>query len=366
MISTFFSQGALSSGAALSAAFGVGLAFGVALELAGFGSSRRLSGVFYFRDLTVVKVMFSAMMTALLLIFLLEKSGILPAQEFYHMATFYGGSIIGGLVFGVGFVMGGWCPGTAAVGAAAGKIDAWIFIVGSMIGVLFFDWGYRIFYPLSQWGAAGIATADRTLGIPFSAMLMLMSVAAVIVLWVCELWNPDEKRFVFSRLRENRMLWVFCAGLMITATLAPSLSKPVSGEVSFFSDIDSGADHIDSGELADILMEDPESILLIDVRPAAEYTAFHLPGAVNIQPQELLPQLARDFYDFPMVLYSNGMTHPAQLRNELMRNGFQDVRFLTDGLNGFLDAVVRPASLRLSPLSAQEQKRLEWWNQTAR
>jgi len=66
MISTFFGMDALSSSAAMAAAFIIGLAFGFSLEQAGFGSSRRLAGIFYFQDMTVLKVMFTAVLVAML------------------------------------------------------------------------------------------------------------------------------------------------------------------------------------------------------------------------------------------------------------------------------------------------------------
>ena len=53
--------------------------------------------------------------------------GLITQEEIYLMPTVYGAQIVGGLIFGVGFVMAGWCPGTAAVGMASGKLDALVF-----------------------------------------------------------------------------------------------------------------------------------------------------------------------------------------------------------------------------------------------
>lgn len=66
MISTYFSTGQLDSPRAFFVALAIGLAFGFVLERAGFGSSRRLAGIFYFRDMTVLRVMFTAVITAML------------------------------------------------------------------------------------------------------------------------------------------------------------------------------------------------------------------------------------------------------------------------------------------------------------
>ena len=61
MTETLFSQNALSSPAAFALSLLVGVAFGFVLEQAGFGSSRRLAGIFYLRDMAVLKVMFSGL-----------------------------------------------------------------------------------------------------------------------------------------------------------------------------------------------------------------------------------------------------------------------------------------------------------------
>ncbi len=135
MIRTFFGLGTLDSPNAFFTALLIGVFFGLALERAGFGSSRRLAGIFYFRDMAVLKVMFTALLTAMLGFSVFIGLGLIdPATEVYYMKTYYAAYKIAGLIFGVGFVMGGWCPGTAAVGLASGKIDALVFLAGAVIG----------------------------------------------------------------------------------------------------------------------------------------------------------------------------------------------------------------------------------------
>ena len=134
MIKTFFGAGTLDTSGAFLAALIIGVLFGVALEQAGFGSSRKLTGVFYFEDMAVIKVMFSALITAMLGLAYFQAAGLIGPDELYFLPTVYGAQIIGGLIFGVGFVMGGWCPGTAAVGLASGKLDALVFFGGASAG----------------------------------------------------------------------------------------------------------------------------------------------------------------------------------------------------------------------------------------
>lgn len=153
MIRTFYGLGTLDTASAFFAALIIGFFFGLALERAGFGSSRRLAGIFYFKDMAVLKVMFTALLTAMLGLSLCIESGLIdPASELYFMKTYYGAYKVAGLIFGIGFVMGGWCPGTAAVGLASGKTDALVFLIGAGLGSILFNELFPILKPLYTWG----------------------------------------------------------------------------------------------------------------------------------------------------------------------------------------------------------------------
>ena len=65
----------------------VGLTFGTALERAGLGSARKLAGQFYLTDFTVLKVMFSAIVTAMLGLFWLGRLGVLDLTRVYVPGT---------------------------------------------------------------------------------------------------------------------------------------------------------------------------------------------------------------------------------------------------------------------------------------
>jgi len=112
----------------------IGIGFGVALELAGFGDSRRLAAQFYFKDMTVLKTMFTGIIVAAILIFLSAAIGILDFSQIIVNKTFLWPGIVGGLIMGVGFIVGGYCPGTSVVAASSFKIDGLTFLVGAIIG----------------------------------------------------------------------------------------------------------------------------------------------------------------------------------------------------------------------------------------
>ncbi len=116
----------------------IGVAFGMTLESAGFGNSKLLAAQFYFKDMRVFKVMFTAIIVAMTLIFLSSSLGLLDYNLIWVPPTYLWPGIVGGLIMGVGFIIGGFCPGTSLVGLATGKLDAFMFVFGVLFGIYMF------------------------------------------------------------------------------------------------------------------------------------------------------------------------------------------------------------------------------------
>ena len=156
MNAPWLAVGAISAQQGLVLALLIGLGFGWFLERGGLGNARKLAGQFYLTDLTVLKVMFSAIITAMLGLFWLSRLGIIDLTMIYLPPTFLLPQLVGGLVFGFGFVMGGLCPGTSCVAAASGRIDGMVLLAGMLFGVFLFNELYPLiagFYdstPLGQ------------------------------------------------------------------------------------------------------------------------------------------------------------------------------------------------------------------------
>jgi hypothetical protein len=124
-----------SAAANLAIALALGLGFGFCLERAGFGSARKLTAVFYLHDMAVVKVMFTAIVTAMAGLFLLSAAGVLDLAELYIEPTTIPAQALGGLLFGAGFIVGGYCPGTSVAAIATGRKDGLSFALGMLAGV---------------------------------------------------------------------------------------------------------------------------------------------------------------------------------------------------------------------------------------
>lgn len=133
-----YDYGLFGDETSLIVAFAIGIGFGFFLERAGFASARKLMSQFYLNDLAVFKVMFTAIVTATLGVTYLAWMGVLDLSLVYLTPTYVLPQLVGGLVFGVGFVVGGYCPGTSVASIATGKLDALVFTAGMLAGTVLF------------------------------------------------------------------------------------------------------------------------------------------------------------------------------------------------------------------------------------
>lgn len=138
MSAPFYKFGLFGDNVSLIVAFVIGIGFGFFLERAGFGNARKLAAQFYLTDLTVFKVMFTAIVTAMVGLFYLSWIGFVDLSLVYLTPTYILPQVVGGLILGAGFVIGGYCPGTSAVSAATGRIDGMVYLAGIIAGVTVF------------------------------------------------------------------------------------------------------------------------------------------------------------------------------------------------------------------------------------
>ncbi|RZT96188.1 hypothetical protein EV201_0822 [Ancylomarina subtilis] len=173
-------------------AFLIGIGFGFVLESSGFSSSRKLAGMFYGYDTTVLKVFFTAAITALLGMLFFSLFGWIDLSLVYINPTYLHSAIVGGIIMGAGFIMGGFCPGTAVCAVSIGKLDALAFIGGLLLGIIFFTEGYPMFEELYKAEFMGTPTINEFLGLSRGLFSFGLIAAAFGMFWVGE-WA--EKKF---------------------------------------------------------------------------------------------------------------------------------------------------------------------------
>jgi len=179
MNTPLFKYGAFGDETSLVIAFVIGIGFGFFLERAGFGSARKLVSQFYLNDLAVFKVMFTAIVTAMLGVTYLAWMGVLDLSLVYLTPTYLWPGIVGGLVLGVGFVVGGYCPGTSVASMATGRLDGLAFVLGLPVGTLAFAELFPLAKGFYESGHFGAQTLPGVLGLPYGVVVFVVVLMAV-------------------------------------------------------------------------------------------------------------------------------------------------------------------------------------------
>jgi uncharacterized membrane protein YedE/YeeE len=171
--------GAISDVTNLWLAIPIGVVFGYALFHAGFTDSRRIAWAFYFKDVGVPVVMFSAIVTGMLGLWGMSLAGMIDISQVYMLPTFLIPMAVGGLLFGVGMAVGGYCPGTAVAALATGKIDGIVFIVGFLIGSLIFGDMFPVWGDFYNSNYLGAFRLDQWLEVSLGSMVLVITLIAV-------------------------------------------------------------------------------------------------------------------------------------------------------------------------------------------
>jgi len=186
MIAPFNEYGLLSDCAGLWIALVIGLGFGWCLERAGMGSARKLAGQFYLTDLTVFKVMFTAILTAMLGVFWLGWLGVLNIGRVYVPETFILPQLVGGVVFGIGFAAAGLCPGTSCVSAVTGRGDGAMVVLGMFTGVFFFFFFFGSLESFYNGTARGQLTLPAVFHVSYGIVVFAIVLVALAGFFIAE------------------------------------------------------------------------------------------------------------------------------------------------------------------------------------
>ena len=193
MTAPFFEYGLFGAGFSLVVALIIGVAFGWCLERSGMGSARKLIGQFYLTDLTVFKVMFTAIITAMLGIFWLGWIGVLDITRVYVPETYILPQLLGGIIFGVGFATAGLCPGTSCVSAVTGRGDGAAAVLGMLTGVLLAGLFFGILEPFYDSTPHGTFTLPAMTRAPYGVVVFVIVAIALAGFQMAE-WIEHRSR----------------------------------------------------------------------------------------------------------------------------------------------------------------------------
>ncbi len=190
-------NGVLSGEWSIVIAVLIGLAFGFILEASGFSSSRKLAGVFYGYDFAVLKVFFTAALVSVIGLYYMDYLGWINMSMLYVHPTYVWAAIIGGAIMGVGFVAGGFCPGTSICAVAIGKLDAWVYVIGIMIGILIFSEAFGTFENLYNETYLGNITLVDSLELPASWLILGVTVIALFAFFISDVVRKRVKKVFY-------------------------------------------------------------------------------------------------------------------------------------------------------------------------
>ena len=200
MNAPFFKFGLFGDEVSLIVACAIGIGFGFFLEQAGFGSAKKLTDQFYFKDMAVFRVMFTAIVTAMLGLFYLAAAGWVDLSLVYIQPTYLWPQIVGGLLLGVGFVVGGYCPGTSVVAMATGKVDALVNIAGIFAGIFIIGELWPSIAGFTEASNLGRLTLPEVFHLPMGLIVLLVVLMAVGGFWGA---GVLERRFASRPAKED-------------------------------------------------------------------------------------------------------------------------------------------------------------------
>jgi len=165
----------------------IGAAFGFILEASGFSSSRNIAGVFYGYNFVVLRVFFTAMIVAMVGLLFFSYFGWIDLNLVFVLPTYVNAMLLGGFIMGLGFVIGGFCPGTSYTAVAIGKIDGMVFAIGTFIGVLIFSEAFPLFenfYTANNLGGITIGEMFSVTNEVVAFIFVIMAIVAFYVTWL--------------------------------------------------------------------------------------------------------------------------------------------------------------------------------------
>jgi hypothetical protein len=322
----------------------IGFGFGYVLESSGFAHSPKLAAQFYFKDLTVLKVMFTAIIVAMVLIFGATALGWLDYRLIWVNPTYLWPGIIGGLIMGVGFIIGGFCPGTSLTALATLKLDGVFFVLGAFFGIFLFGETvefYEVWWNSSYMGRFtlpqlfNVETGWVVLGVVLMALFMF--------------WGGEKLEKIFGGLDpKHAPKWrIYAAGgLIVLAVVVLMIGQPTTADrwakiaPEKQLELDARAYQVSPMELLHTMHDHKLNLIMLDVRNEADYNMFHLMGAQHAPAADIpgmIDQLISEPDNTVYMVISNDESNATEVWKVLVAESVPNAYILEGGINHWLD-----------------------------
>lgn len=337
--------------------FAIGIGFGAVLEMAGFGDSRKLAAQFYFRDMTVFKVMFTGIVVACVLVYLASAFELLDFSRVWVNPTYLASGITGGLIMGVGFIVGGFCPGTSIVAASTLKIDGLFFVLGALFGVYLFGETVGNFESFFLVTYLGRFTLPDWLGLPTGVVVLMLVLMALVMFWGAEFAEAyfGEKRPTSQiRLIPHRKGNLIGASLLVVGSIALIAKGQPTYEQRWAAIAPTGnklirkrAIFVHPAEVVDLKSDPALAVRVFDLRDERDFNLFHIGESRRVPFSEIdAPVFVKELLDFPdnaiSFLVSNGEKKALSAWKILKAQGVVNLYIIEGGINRWLELYPLP------------------------
>ncbi len=353
----------------------IGFGFGAVLELGGFGDTRKLAGQFYLRDMTVLKVMFTGIVVAAVLVAGATGLGLLDMSRVWVNPTYLWPGIVGGLVMGVGFILGGFCPGTSVVAASTLKLDGALFLLGALVGVWLFGETVGSYEPFFLSSNMGRFTLPDWLGLPTGVTLVLVVLMALAMFWFAELseahWGQGKAwSEIDFRPRGGKAL--AAGGLALASVVVALVGQPTParkfdllGE-AVRKPVEERAIFVHPAEVVALRKDINVQVVTLDLRDEHDFNLFHLGGARRVDPAGLLSrESVRAALEAPAgtvtFLTGNGEAAALAAWKQLKALGASNLYVIEGGMNGWLEKYAPPACAAAPAIGAPADPERPAW-----
>ena len=321
----------------------IGFGFGFVLESSGFNKSTLLAKQFYFKDLRVFKVFFTAIVVGMLMIFGAAAIGLLDYNLIWVNPTYLWSGIVGGLIMGVGFILGGFCPGTSLVALATLKIDGIFFVLGGLVGVFAFaetEQKITYFFNGSYFGRV---TLMDVFNARTGVVVIAVTLIAIFMPWGGEqLEKSIGKKTADS---EPKARYYGAAALVVFAFIVAFIGQPTAEDRWNLiapvrqPELDAREYQVHPAELLHNFHEHKLNLIVLDVRSESDFNLFHILGSDNIRIDEMSEHIT-EFHLKPentlFVVVSNDETDATEAWKYLVAESVPNVYILEGGINNWL------------------------------
>ncbi|MCB1142962.1 MAG: YeeE/YedE family protein [Leptospiraceae bacterium] len=347
--------------------FLIGIGFGAVLEMSGFGDSRKLAAQFYFKEMRVLKVMFTAIIVALVLIFLSTSFGLLDFRNLYVNPTYLMPGILGGLIMGVGFIMGGFCPGTSLVATSTFKLDGLLFFLGVITGVGVFGETVSSYHPFYERDVMERFLLSDYFNTSIGVMVLVLVLIALTMFYGAEIsekifgknqsieeidFMPKNKKYIAAALS-----LLFIAGVILFRGQPDPSEKWKYASKKYQSILEKREIYIHPGEMRELMNERTVFTRIMDLRPEKDFNLFHLRDSfrvteANLNDPHFVDTLLSNNSETVYVLLSNEEAIATEAWKILRAQGVINLYILEGGMNNWLEFFPLPEEVAIKKVQS--------------